>query len=120
MNGKPFSACARHTIWTECKDTDVTTGGKNKKFVDPFLKLYSGIPLMYTENTDVANGQANGTLCFLVHVQLHADVTDGDFQMMNIDGVWVRTIDASNVDYLLCQFADTEKTFKVFAQMNLC
>jgi hypothetical protein len=29
-NGKPFSACARHTIWTECKDTDVMTGGKTR------------------------------------------------------------------------------------------
>jgi hypothetical protein len=30
-------------------DTDVTTGSKkSKKYIDPFLKLYSGIPLMYS------------------------------------------------------------------------
>ena len=39
---------------------------------------------------------------------------------MNIDGVWVRTIDASNVDYLLCKFADTDNTFKVYAERTLC
>jgi len=96
------------------------TGGKNKKFVDSFLKLYHCIPLMYTENTDVPNGQVNGTLCYLDHVHLKEGVTDDDFQPMNIDGVWVRTIDASNVDYLLCRFADSDKTFKVHAQTSLC
>ena len=101
-NKKSFSAGAKHTVWTQCKDTDVVTSDPmNKKYVDPFLKLYNGIPLMYTENTDVPNGIANGTLSHLVHVKLHKNVTDEDFHMMNIDGVWVRMVDASNVDYLL-------------------
>jgi hypothetical protein len=120
-NGKPFGASARHIIWSQCKDTDITTGGKqSKKYVDPFLKLYKHIPLMYTENTDVPNGEANGTLCYLVKVQLHKETTENDFQLINIDGFWVRTIDASKVDYLLCQFDGTEKQFKVRAQINQC
>ena len=100
-NQKPISASAWHTIWSECKDTDVPTGSKNKKFVDPFLKLYSGIPLMFMENMDVPNGEANGTLCHLVNVNLHKETTEDDFELMNIDGLWVRTIDASIIDYLL-------------------
>ena len=120
-NRKPVGANAKRTIWAECNDTDVTTGGgKNKKFVDTFLKLYLGIPLMYTENTDVANGQANGTLCYLVHVQMREHVTENDFELMNIDGMWVQTVDASNVEYLLCRFANSDRTFKVCAQMKLC
>ena len=126
-NKKSFSAGAKHTVWTECRDTDVITAdAKNKKYVDPFLKLYNGIPLMYTENTDVPNGIANGTLCHLVHVKLHKNVTNDDFHMMNIDGVWVRTVDASNVDYLLCKFAETdelsetERTFKVYTDTAKC
>jgi hypothetical protein len=39
---------------------------------------------------------------------------------MNIDGIWVWTIDTSKVDYLLCQFTKTGKQFKVRAQMNQC
>ena len=66
------------------------------------------------------NGEANGTLCHLVNVYLHKETTEDDFELMNIDGLWVRMIDASSVDYLLCQFADTEQTFKVYAQTNLC
>jgi hypothetical protein len=96
-------------------------GGKQgKKIVDPFLKLYTNIPLMYTENTDVANGEANGMLCYLVKVHLDKETTEEDFKLMNIDGVWVRTIDASKVDYLLCRFAGTDKEFKVRSQLNQC
>jgi hypothetical protein len=47
-------------------------------------------------------------------------VTEDDFKLINIDGFWVRTIDASKVDYLLFQFAQSEKQFKVRAQMNQC
>jgi hypothetical protein len=76
---------------------------------------------MYTENTDVANGEANGTpLCYLVKIQLDNKTTEEDFKLMNIDGVWVRTIDASKVEYLLCRFAGTDKQFKVRSQVNQC
>jgi len=39
---------------------------------------------------------------------------------------WVRMVDASNVDYLLCKFAETdemsetERTFKVYANTTKC
>ena len=33
----------------------------NKKRIDPCLKLYTGCPMMMTENSDVANGEANGS-----------------------------------------------------------
>jgi hypothetical protein len=120
-NGKGLSTSARHIVWSECKDTDVKTGGKNSnKCVDPFLKLYTGIPLMYTENTNVSNGEANGTLCYLEKIHLHEGVTEDNFEFVNIDGVWVRTIDASNVNHLLCRFSRSEKRFKVEPQMNQC
>jgi hypothetical protein len=59
---------------------------------------------MYTENHDVSNGVANGTLCFLLKVVLHStNVTKKDFSSTNVDGYHVWTINASKVDYLLCQ-----------------
>jgi hypothetical protein len=47
-------------------------------------------------------------------------VTEDDFELINIDRFWVRTIGASKVDYLLCQFAGSEKQFKIPAQTNQC
>jgi hypothetical protein len=75
---------------------------------------------MYTENTDVSNGKASGTLCFLVKICLKNGVTEDDFELININGFWVRTIGASKVDYLLCQFAGSKKQFKISAQTNQC
>jgi hypothetical protein len=64
---------------------------------------------MYTENTDVPNGEANSTLCHLIKIHLNKGMTEDDFELIKIDGFWVRTLDASKVDYLLCQFAQSEK-----------
>ena len=120
-NGNQFSRSARLILWSQCKDTDITVGRKqNKKYADPFLKLYENIPLMYTENSNVPNGEANGTLCRLIKINLKDGTTENDFDLMNIDGFWVRTIDASKVDYLLCQIDGTDKQLKVRAQTNQC
>jgi hypothetical protein len=90
-NGKPFGASAWHIVWSQCQDTDVTTSGKkSKKYVDPFLKLYTYIPLMYTENTNVPNGEANGMLCYLIKIHLNKGVNEDDFELIDIDGFWVR------------------------------
>jgi hypothetical protein len=108
-NGKPFGPSAWHIVWLQCKDTDVTMGGKkSKKYVDPFLKLYTYIPMMYTENTNVPNGESKQTARYVFSLRsilTKETLADDDFELINIDGFWVRTINASKVDYLLCQFA---------------
>jgi hypothetical protein len=119
-NKRAFGKNARHTLWSECSDCNIKTMGDNGKFVDTFLKLCTRIPLMYTENHDVSNGIANGTLCYLLKVVLHVNVTIDDFSLTNIDGYYVRTIDASKVDYLLCQIDGSNKTFKVKADHVSC
>jgi hypothetical protein len=43
-----------------------------------------------------------------------------DFSLTNIDGYYVRTIDASKMDYLLCQIDGSNKTFKVKADHVSC
>jgi hypothetical protein len=119
-NKKQFGPSAKHTLWSGCADTDIKTAGERGKFVDVFLKLTTLVPLMYTENDDVPNGIANGTLCQLIQVVLHADVTENDFNMINVDGYYVRTIDASKVDYLLCKFVTSNQTFRVTASHVAC
>jgi hypothetical protein len=56
------SAFAQHIFWSQCKDADGTMAGgkKSTKYINPFLKLYSHIPLIYTNNTP--NGEANRML----------------------------------------------------------
>jgi hypothetical protein len=100
-NQKPFGKRARNTLWSDCSDCDIKTTGEHGKFVDKFLKLTTKMPLMYTENHDVSNGIANGTLCFLSKVVLHTNVMESDFSSTNVDGYYFQTIDASKVDYLL-------------------
>jgi hypothetical protein len=80
-----------------------------------FLKLTTKMPLMHTENHDVSNGIANGMLCFLSKVVLHMNAMESDFSSTNIDGYYVWTIDASKVDYLLCQIDGSNRMFKVKA-----
>ena len=76
--------------------------------------------MMYTENDDVPNSKANGTLCYLKSIQLNADVTEADFEPMNLDGYWVRSIGASKVDHLLCQVAGSSKCIEVTAKSGPC
>jgi len=42
-------------MWSGCSDSHIKNTGEHGKFVDAFLKLSTNIPLMYTENHDVAN-----------------------------------------------------------------
>ena len=103
--------------WSKCWEL---IGYGNGKFVDTFLKLTTKMPLMYTENHDVSNGIANGTLCFLSKVVLHTNVMESDFSLTNVDSYYIRTIDASKVDYLLCQIDGSNRMFKVKADHVSC
>jgi hypothetical protein len=88
--GKQFLTSAHHLLWSQCKDTDITVGGKqNKKYADPFLKLYENIPLMYTKNSNVPNSEANSTHSCVIKVYLQHEMTQDDFFLMNIEGFWV-------------------------------
>ena len=52
----------RKVFWEKCGEDDCKVGGENAKGrVDPVLKLYPNCPLMYTQNSNVLSGQANGS-----------------------------------------------------------
>jgi len=114
-----WSACLK--LWTECSDSDVKTVSNRPKSVDVCLKLYNGVPLMHVDNSDVPNGIANGTLCHLVKVHLHRDVSEEQFDIMRIDGYYIRCIPTSCVESLECRYADgSDRTFHVFADTQTC
>lgn len=120
FNNQQFEPCTKHILWSECTNIDVKTKGDRRKQVDVFLKLTMLVPFMYTENNNVPNGIANGTLCYLVKVVPHANVTKTDFEIMNLDGYYVCSIDTSKVDYLLCKFSDSDQTFHMSASHVAC
>ena len=57
-------------FYSQCGEDDCKTQQMSSKRVDPVLKLYPSCPLMYTENSDVANGQANGSRVTLKSVNI--------------------------------------------------
>jgi hypothetical protein len=102
-------------IINECGSNNIETTGF-KRNVDPMLKLHLDIPLMYTMNTDVPNGIANGTLCYLQQVVLKATLSDMTLPKCQIDEYWVNLVSANDVDYLLCRHAASKETFQVKMQ----
>ena len=66
--------------------------------MDPVLKVYKNCPVMLTTNTDVGNGQANGTRAYVERVTLRHGVSP---TVMLLDGnIPVRTVTASQVEYI--------------------
>lgn len=121
-NNKEFNEAAKYRLWGRCTDSHIKTACNRPKFVDPFLKLYGGIPLMYVENDSVEDKKANGTLLTLKRVVMHDFVTESDFNVVNIDGYYVRTVDASKVSHLLCTYNEggIEKEMVVECEQRTC
>ena len=101
-------------IYEHCGDHRVQAkfrGQKGGHFVDPLLKLYYHAPLMLLTNDDVPNGHANGTRVLLEAVVLKDSVTP---QSLVIDGLKCPTVEASDVDHLLCSLEeDPTKLFEI-------
>ena len=71
---------------------------------------------MLTHNEDVSNGLANGTLCLFIGAVLKPNATT---LTQCLDGYYVQTVDAHDVDHIECQFEPGDdgkpgKKFKIF------
>jgi hypothetical protein len=107
-------------IYEHCGDHVVQsrTRGNKGHFVDPLLKLYHHIPLMFISNDDVPNGHANGTRVLLEKVFLKCSTTT---DMIELDGHRLQCVDATSVDYLLCTLeSNPSKLFKVQPKTFTC
>ena len=103
-SGKNVGPRTMHEMFSKCSDCDVKTEGERGHFVDPFVKLHIGCPMMLVENANVAEGEANGTLCKLERVVLNKDVAEEDTEIITVDGHFVRMVSASQVNHLVCKF----------------
>jgi hypothetical protein len=108
-------------IFENCGDYQVTTsGGRTGKghFVDPLLKLYHHIPLMFVSNDDVPNGHANGTRVILQSVVLKPT---SQLDTVSLDGHQCHSIDADSVAYLICSLdGNPSKVFHIPPKSTTC
>jgi hypothetical protein len=112
---------AKMKLWTKCPDYRVVdVSDRSEKYRDTCLKLHNNIPMMLTDNMDVPNQKANGTLCFLDKVILKAGVSEDDIDIINVDGYFVQSVVASKVKCLVCRFEDSMKTFEVEPKTANC
>ena len=55
------SNSVKRYFYESCSKSACNHGSKGRGRVDPMLKLYSDAPIMLPQNSDVANGEANGS-----------------------------------------------------------
>ena len=120
--GKAISMQKEDTnyLLENCGDSRLRVQAKGNKghFVDPLLKLYYQAPLMLVSNDDVPNGHANGTRVHLEKVELKAGAS---IETINIDGVKCWSVEAKDIEHLLCTHVDTAtKTFKLVPKSLTC
>ena len=107
-------------IFEHCGDHQVSTSGRGKKghFVDPLLKLYLHIPLMFTSNDDVPNGYANGTRVLLLSVVLKPFTS---LDTISIDDHQCHSVDAGSIEYIVCCLdGNPDKLFHVRPKSTTC
>lgn len=85
----------RERIYSRCGDADMKCGTKH---VDPALKLYVGAHCMITDNDNLAEGRANGTLCRVVSVKRRDE--SSPLQWTNYDGKKVYTMNVKDIEYV--------------------
>jgi hypothetical protein len=114
-----FNASFQNVLFNECGADNIESHGfGTQRRIDPLLKLHIGMPLMFTVNADVANGVANGTLCFLRKVKLKPATANTILPTCNVDGFWVNTVCATDVEYLVCQHSGSDEIFHVEMESN--
>jgi hypothetical protein len=93
-------------VFYACVGEAQVCGSQTGKTHDPLLKLYYKRPVMITENIDVGNCIANGTLCEFYGVVLNDGVTELHFETIVIDGYFVRSINISHLKSIKLRLLD--------------
>ena len=95
----------RKVFFEQISESDCKNKNDSKRAA-PLLTLFSGCPVMGTENKDVVNGIANGTTGTFRHAVLKQGKK---VHAMKLNGHWVNAIDANDVVHLRIDFVDCKK-----------
>jgi hypothetical protein len=112
-----LSNTAKKRFYSKCGESSIQLPSRKTGRVDPVLKLYTDCPLMYTQNSDVLRGQANGSRVFLKEV--HVKPCEVPFELELQCGVRIRVFFASQVKYITVRHENPDikpAVFKVEAE----
>mmetsp|Transcript_45114 Transcript_45114/g.109778 ORF Transcript_45114/g.109778 Transcript_45114/m.109778 type:complete len:571 (+) Transcript_45114:3498-5210(+) len=101
--GSALGEEAKDLLFAACSDAHCKS---QNKLYDPLLKLYHGRPVSITENFDVANCIANGTMCKFIAANLKPGVSTGDLDHIFLDGYKVRCADVTQIQSLRLEILD--------------
>jgi hypothetical protein len=115
----PLNDISKDILYACCGEAHVFNGsvkkGKNgslsfgrQKMFAPMLKIYHDRPMMLTDNVDVENGMANGSMCNVREVVLKNGVTFQNLERIQIDGYYVWCADVSQVKELRVKLQGTK------------
>ena len=110
------NAVKKH-FYENCSESDCNHRSKGRGRVDPMLKLYVNAPVMLTQNSDVANGEANGSRVFTKSIEIKAGETFFDLLLDN--GTTICAIFASQVESITVEHENqdiTPRQFEVLPQ----
>ena len=99
----------KNIVHSTCGDPHVKGGQRGTQMFDPMLKLYVGCPVMITENIDVENCIANGSMCSFKGIELKKGLGPHHLGYINIDGFYVRCVDAENVQHIVLELQENRK-----------
>jgi len=102
-----ISKSRAYDIYAYCGDADCV--GKQQR-CDPMLCLYFGCNLMITRNIDVKGNKANGTQCKFRGLTLKIGAC---YKKEKFNGLWVRTVNASDVDFIQCDLTGSNKLLQL-------
>ena len=95
-----------------CGENDCTVPRNARGRVDPVLKLCPGCPMMHTKNSDVLNGQANGSR--VRAVRIHTKVGE-EGQILQMDsGTRMRAFAANQIESILVEHESSDITPRQF------
>ena len=116
----------RH-FYENCTESECNFGKGGKGRVDPVLKLYPNCPMMLTQNTDVENGEANGSRVRVQNVVVKAGETPFTLKLVNGTTVYAVycsqvesiSLEHKNEDIVPRQFDLSAKTFNFQCRMQV-
>ena len=102
-SGKNLTFSQRKVLFEECPEGKCKSTGN--KHYDPLLCLFHDCHVMGNENTDVANGVANGTVALFKKLHLHSHA---QLVPIKMHGCWVYSVDIENVKSLELEWHDSK------------
>ena len=97
----------QNIVYACCGDAHVGGGRAGAQHYDSLLKLYIGCLIMITENLDVQNSMANGSMCIFRGLKLKNP--NKTMECINIDGYYVNCVEADDIEYMEVELLEHKK-----------